>query len=213
MREENAEDPGEREGELQKLGAGMGERRGIEWVGPLGSQEPWGRGGGRTIPAAGSPRPRGCAESWSRRPALPFLLVPDAEAASGEAAPRSHQPQPRRAEAAAAGTDPRPGQSFRTPKHPVLASQGFHLGGDKCWLHWRSWLLSPALGIPSQTPSCSQNAIFLATLGSVSFTPCSVNFPQGGSVSTSGSVNSSSSFPLLPNSQQGGEFHSLGLLL
>lgn len=134
----------------------------------LGSQESWGRGGGRTLPAAGPPRPRGRAESWSRGPALPFLPVPDAEAASGEAAPRSHQPQPRRAEAAAAGTDPGPGQSFRTPKHPVLASQG-------CPLGWGQMLaalatpaprrphLSPALGIPSQTPSCSQIAIFVAT--------------------------------------------------
>lgn len=140
-REENAEDPGESGGELQKLTPG-GWGRGVERdrMGlALGSQGFGGRGGGGTIPAAGSRCQRGRAESWSGRPALPFLLVADAEAACGEAAPGPHQPQPGRAEAAAAGADPGPGQSFchpRTPKHPVFASQGFPLGWGHM-LHWR----------------------------------------------------------------------------
>lgn len=155
------------EASFRNWAPGGGAERGRMGRAP-GSREPRGRGGGRTVPAAGSPRPRGRAESWSRRPALPFLLVPDAEAASGEAAPRSHQPQPGRAEAAAAGTDPGPGQSFRTPTHPVLASQGFPLGWGQMLAALATLApghpyLSPALGIPSHTPSCSQNAIFVAT--------------------------------------------------
>lgn len=175
------------------------ERDQMGWV--LDSRESWGRGGGGTIPVARFRRPRGRAESWSGRPALPFLLVADAEAACGEAAPRSHQPQPGRAEAAAAGAHPGPGQSFWTPKHLVLASQGFPLG----WGHKLAALetltpmhpdLSPALGIPSQTPSCSQNAIFMATPRVCKFHTRFYKFHfQGGCVSTSGSVNSSSSFP------------------
>lgn len=114
-REENAEDPGERGGELQKLALGaLGggaerDRMGLA----LGSRDLGGRGGGGTIPSAGSRCPRGRAESWSGRPALPLLLVADAEAACGEAAPGPHQPQPGRAKAAATGADPGPGQFFR----------------------------------------------------------------------------------------------------
>lgn len=113
----------------------------MEWgrMGPaLGSLGSWGRGGGRIIPAAGSRRPRGRAESRSGRPALPFLLVADAEAACGEAAPGPHQPQPGGTEAAAAGADPRPGQFFlhhRTPPPPSIPCsrlRASHLGGDIC---------------------------------------------------------------------------------
>lgn len=157
-----------RGGELQKLTLGaLGGGAERDRMGPaLGSLASWGRGGGRTIPAAAFRRPRGRAESRWGRPALPFLLVADAEAACGEAAPGPHQPQPGRTEAAAAGADPRPGQFFRhhrTPKHSVLLSQGFPLGWGHMLL-WRPWpqgILT--LRIPSQTPSRSQNAIFIAT--------------------------------------------------
>lgn len=74
MREEKAEDPGERGGELQKftpgaLGGGLERGRMGLALASLGS---WGRGGGRPIPAAGSRRPRGRAESRSGRPRSPF---------------------------------------------------------------------------------------------------------------------------------------------
>lgn len=170
-------------------------------MGPaLGSLASWGRGGGRTIPAAGFRRLRGRAESRSGRPALPFLLVADAEAACGEAAPGPHQPQPGRTEAAAAGADPRPGQFFRhhrTPKHSVLLSQGFPLGWGHMLL-WRPWpqgILT--LRIPSQTPSRSQNAIFIATPRVCKFHTRLCKFHSRGSVSTFGSVNSPSSSPTL----------------
>lgn len=126
---------------LGTLGGGAAER---DRTGPaLGSPESWGRGGGGTIPAAGSrvQLRRGRAECRSGRPALPFLLVADAEAACGEAAPGPHQPQPGRTEAAAAGADPGPGQSFRWPptsQYPVLVSQGLTLGWGHL-LHWRPW--------------------------------------------------------------------------
>ena len=209
MREENAEDPGERGGELQKLTLGaLGGGAERDRMGPaLGSLASWGRGGGRTIPAAGFRRPRGRAESRSGRPALPFLLVADAEAACGEAAPGPHQPQPGRTEAAAAGEDPRPGQFFRyhrTPKHSVLLSQGFPLGWGHMLL-WRPWpqgILT--LRIPSQTPSRSQNAIFIATPRVCKFHTRLCKFhSRGQSVSTSGSVNSPSSSPTLPKIASG----------
>lgn len=83
-------------------------------------------------------RLRGGAESRSGRPALPFPLVTDAEAVGGEAAPGPHQPQPRRAEAAAPGEDQGPGQFHRwpqAPKHSVPVSQSFLLG----WGHKLEW--------------------------------------------------------------------------
>ena len=179
----------------------------MEWgrMGPaLGSLGSWGRGGGRIIPAAGSRRPRGRAESRSGRPALPFLLVADAEAACGEAAPGPHQPQPGGTEAAAAGADPRPGQFFRhhrtpPPQHPVPPSQGFPLGWGHMLL-WRPWpqgILT--LGIPSQSPSRSQNAIFFATPRVCKFHTGLCKFHSlGPSVSTFGSVNPPSSSTTLP---------------
>lgn len=61
--------------------------------------------------------------------------------------------------------------------------------------------LSPALGIPSQTPFCSQNAIFVATPRVCKFHTRLCKFhSQDGSVSTSGFANS----PPSQNSQHGG---------
>lgn len=205
-----------RNGPLGALGGGAERGRAGR---ALGSRESWGRGWRPDCPTAGSPRPRGRAESWSRRPALPFLLVPDAEAARGEAAPRSHQPQPRGAEAAAAGADPGPGQSFRTPKHPVLASQGFPLGWGQMLAAWatlapRHPRLSPALGIPSQTPSCSQNAIFVAASRACKFHTLLCTFPSRvGLFQPPGLQLLPPPALSAPSSQQGGSFHPLGLLL
>lgn len=75
-------------------------------------------------------RSPGGAESRSGRPALPFPLVTDAEAVGGETAPGPHQPQPRRAEAAAAGEDQGPGQFHRWLLSTLsLCPRVFHLGG------------------------------------------------------------------------------------
>ena len=59
MREEKAEDPGERGGELQKftpgaLGGGLERDRMGMALGSLGS---WGRGGGPAYPSGGIPTP------------------------------------------------------------------------------------------------------------------------------------------------------------